>query len=117
VQGSPDGGWSRGTRGFDADPLACQFAINRFDHGRLDSCAADIYPENLHFDFPHNRSMARIVAYPVCSCEKFGRRIGAMHDAFQPVELAKSYLLLNHGPVVLVSSAFHGRRNVMAARG
>lgn len=38
-----------------------------------------------------------------------------MHDVLQPVELAKSYLLLNHGPVVLVSSAFHGRRNVMAA--
>lgn len=38
-----------------------------------------------------------------------------MHDKCQPVELAKSYLLLNHGPVTLVSSAFHGRRNVMAA--
>ena len=33
----------------------------------------------------------------------------------QPVELAKSYLLLNHGPVTLVSSAAGGRRNVMAA--
>ncbi|WP_371324949.1 flavin reductase family protein [Dechloromonas sp. ZY10] len=32
-----------------------------------------------------------------------------------PVELAKSYLLLNHGPVTLVSSAAGGRRNVMAA--
>ncbi|MFB0935338.1 MAG: flavin reductase family protein [Propionivibrio sp.] len=38
-----------------------------------------------------------------------------MLDRLQSVELAKSYLLLNHGPVVLVSSAFHGRRNVMAA--
>ena len=38
-----------------------------------------------------------------------------MQEKFQPVDLAKSYLLLNHGPVVLVSSAFHGRRNVMAA--
>ena len=38
-----------------------------------------------------------------------------MHEKLQPVDLAKSYLLLNHGPVVLVSSAFHGRRNVMAA--
>lgn len=35
-----------------------------------------------------------------------------MNETFQSVELAKSYLLLNHGPVVLVSSAFHGRRNV-----
>jgi flavin reductase (DIM6/NTAB) family NADH-FMN oxidoreductase RutF len=33
----------------------------------------------------------------------------------QPVELAKSYLLLNHGPVTLVSSAHSGRNNVMAA--
>lgn len=32
-----------------------------------------------------------------------------------PVELAKAYLLLNHGPVTLVSSAHQGRRNVMAA--
>ena len=38
-----------------------------------------------------------------------------MHDKLERVELAKSYLLLNHGPVTLVSSAFHGRRNVMAA--
>lgn len=38
-----------------------------------------------------------------------------MQDRFQPVDLAKCYLLLNHGPVTLVSSAFHGRRNVMAA--
>lgn len=33
----------------------------------------------------------------------------------EPVELAKSYLLLNHGPVTLVSSAHGQRRNVMAA--
>ena len=32
----------------------------------------------------------------------------------EPVELNKSYLLLNHGPVTLVSSAHDGRRNVMA---
>jgi len=32
-----------------------------------------------------------------------------------PVELAKAYRLLNHGPVTLVSSAHGGRRNVMAA--
>src|SRR5574343_739697 len=31
------------------------------------------------------------------------------------VPLPKSYLLLNHGPVTLVSSAAGGRRNVMAA--
>ncbi|MBC9072493.1 flavin reductase family protein [Thauera sp. CAU 1555] len=31
------------------------------------------------------------------------------------VELNKAYLLLNHGPVTLVSSAANGRRNVMAA--
>ena len=31
------------------------------------------------------------------------------------VPLPKSYLLLNHGPTVLVSSAAAGRRNVMAA--
>lgn len=31
------------------------------------------------------------------------------------VELAKAYLLLNHGPVTLVSSAHGKRRNVMAA--
>jgi flavin reductase (DIM6/NTAB) family NADH-FMN oxidoreductase RutF len=35
--------------------------------------------------------------------------------AIQPLELAKSYLLLNHGPVTLVSSAHGSRRNVMAA--
>lgn len=33
----------------------------------------------------------------------------------QPVELAKAYLLLNHGPVTLVGSAHAGRSNVMAA--
>lgn len=32
-----------------------------------------------------------------------------------PVALADAYLLLNHGPVTLVSSAHGGRRNVMAA--
>ncbi|OYW33947.1 MAG: flavin reductase [Methyloversatilis sp. 12-65-5] len=33
----------------------------------------------------------------------------------EPVELAKSYRLLNHGPTVLVGSAHGSRRNVMAA--
>lgn len=33
----------------------------------------------------------------------------------QPVELAKSYRLLNHGPTVLVTSAHGGKQNVMAA--
>jgi flavin reductase (DIM6/NTAB) family NADH-FMN oxidoreductase RutF len=33
----------------------------------------------------------------------------------QPVELAKSYRLLNHGPTVIVTSAHAGRSNVMAA--
>ena len=32
-----------------------------------------------------------------------------------PVELEKSYRLLNHGPTVLVSSSHGGRHNVMAA--
>jgi len=32
-----------------------------------------------------------------------------------PVDLAKCYRLLNHGPTVLVGSAHAGRRNVMAA--
>lgn len=32
-----------------------------------------------------------------------------------PVDLAKCYRLLNHGPTVLVSSEHDGRRNVMAA--
>jgi len=34
---------------------------------------------------------------------------------FKSVALAKSYLLLNHGPVTLVTSASAGRSNVMAA--
>ena len=33
----------------------------------------------------------------------------------QHVDLPKAYLLLNHGPTVLVSAAHGGRRNVMAA--
>jgi flavin reductase (DIM6/NTAB) family NADH-FMN oxidoreductase RutF len=32
-----------------------------------------------------------------------------------PVELAKAYRLLNHGPTVMVSSAHGGQRNVMSA--
>ncbi|CAG2141748.1 flavin reductase family protein [Cupriavidus plantarum] len=32
-----------------------------------------------------------------------------------PVELAKAYRLLNHGPTVLVSAAHGGQRNIMAA--
>src|SRR5512138_3633710 len=32
-----------------------------------------------------------------------------------PVELRRAYRLLNHGPVVLVTSAAHGRTNVMPA--
>lgn len=32
-----------------------------------------------------------------------------------PVELAKAYLLLNHGPVTLVSAAHAGQQNIMAA--
>ncbi len=32
-----------------------------------------------------------------------------------PIELAKSYRLLNHGPTTLISAAAGGRRNVMAA--
>lgn len=42
----------------------------------------------------------------------------AAHDymtSMEAVPLAKSYLLLNHGPVTLVSSAANGRCNVMAA--
>ena len=38
-----------------------------------------------------------------------------MHEHIKPVELAKSYRLINHGPTVLVSSAHHGVQNVMAA--
>lgn len=37
------------------------------------------------------------------------------NDHRQPVDLASAYLLLNHGPVTLVSSAHGGRSNVMAA--
>ena len=33
----------------------------------------------------------------------------------EPVELAKAYRLLNHGPVTLVSSTYGGKSNVMAA--
>lgn len=40
---------------------------------------------------------------------------GISAHRMEPVELAKSYLLLNHGPVTLVSSAHGDRRNVMAA--
>lgn len=32
-----------------------------------------------------------------------------------PVELKRAYRLLNHGPTVLVTSAYAGKRNVMAA--
>ncbi|MDR0578747.1 MAG: flavin reductase family protein [Candidatus Accumulibacter sp.] len=38
-----------------------------------------------------------------------------MSNETRPVDPAKCHLLLNHGPVTLVSAAFHGRRNVMAA--
>ena len=38
-----------------------------------------------------------------------------MQDAIRPVDLAKAYLLLNHGPVTLVSTTHQERRNVMAA--
>jgi flavin reductase (DIM6/NTAB) family NADH-FMN oxidoreductase RutF len=38
-----------------------------------------------------------------------------MNEFIQPVELPKSYRLINHGPTVLVTSAHNGRRNVMAA--
>ncbi|MBV8046942.1 MAG: flavin reductase family protein [Paludibacterium sp.] len=33
----------------------------------------------------------------------------------EPVELAKCYRLLNHGPVTIVTSAHQGERNIMAA--
>jgi flavin reductase (DIM6/NTAB) family NADH-FMN oxidoreductase RutF len=36
-------------------------------------------------------------------------------DFVQPVELAKAYRLINHGPTVLVSSAHNDQQNVMAA--
>jgi flavin reductase (DIM6/NTAB) family NADH-FMN oxidoreductase RutF len=38
-----------------------------------------------------------------------------MQNYIQPVELAKSYRLINHGPTVLVSSAHNGTKNVMSA--
>lgn len=38
-----------------------------------------------------------------------------MDSVIQPVDLGKSYRLLNHGPVTLVTSAYQDRRNVMAA--
>ncbi|HEU5066572.1 MAG TPA: flavin reductase family protein [Sphingomicrobium sp.] len=38
-----------------------------------------------------------------------------MNAHFRPVELAKAYRLINHGPTVLVSSAHGGVENVMAA--
>jgi flavin reductase (DIM6/NTAB) family NADH-FMN oxidoreductase RutF len=38
-----------------------------------------------------------------------------MKDNLHAVPLAQSYLLLNHGPVTLVTSAHAGRANVMAA--
>ena len=36
-------------------------------------------------------------------------------SAIEPVDLPRAYLLLNHGPTVLVTSAHGGERNVMAA--
>lgn len=39
----------------------------------------------------------------------------AMLSTLAPVPLEKAYLLLNHGPVTLVSAAHGDRRNVMAA--
>ncbi len=42
-----------------------------------------------------------------------GRMTTAHHR--RPVDLAKAYRLLNHGPTVLVSAAAGGRRNIMAA--
>ena len=38
-----------------------------------------------------------------------------MLSHIHPVELAKAYRLLNHGPTVLVSAAADGYRNIMAA--
>ena len=46
---------------------------------------------------------------PIPVCTHFCSR------TMKPVELTQSYLLLNHGPVTLVSSAHNGQRNVMAA--
>lgn len=34
---------------------------------------------------------------------------------YQPVPLDKAYLLLNHGPTVMVSSAYSDKRNIMSA--
>lgn len=36
-------------------------------------------------------------------------------DFCRPIDLSRSYRLLNHGPVTLVTSAHQGQRNVMAA--
>ncbi len=38
-----------------------------------------------------------------------------MNPFIQPVELAKAYRLLNHGPTVLVSAQFENEKNVMTA--
>lgn len=38
-----------------------------------------------------------------------------MHSHIKPVELAKAYRLINHGPTVLVSASHAGVDNVMAA--
>lgn len=38
-----------------------------------------------------------------------------MNSHFQPVDLAKAYRLINHGPTVLVSARHQGIDNVMAA--
>lgn len=35
--------------------------------------------------------------------------------SYQPVPLNKAYLLLNHGPTVMISSAFGGKQNIMSA--
>ena len=46
------------------------------------------------------------------------RRLNSYNLVMEPrqsVELAKAYLLMNHGPVTLVSCAHGDRRNVMAA--
>src|SRR4051794_28487522 len=40
---------------------------------------------------------------------------GTMSSERVPVDLRRSYKLLNHGPTTLVSAAHGGRRNVMAA--
>ena len=46
-------------------------------------------------------------------CADRGR--GGSPEGFAPVDLPRAYLLLNHGPTVLVTSAHAGERNVMAA--